>query len=85
MQAVFSLSSGEIGVAVNQPKTFVYVVRIASESPSEEVLREQFLQSGRSAEIRQIAVTEEQKLVRNWYEDLESQLNVEWHREPLMQ
>jgi hypothetical protein len=42
MKAVFSLSVGEIAVTLNQPETLVYVVRMTSSSPSEDVLWERF-------------------------------------------
>jgi hypothetical protein len=78
MRAVFRLKIGETGVAVNQPKTIVYVVRVASQSPSEEVLRERFLQSGANFEVAHLAQTEGSSVASDWIKDLEKQLEVEW-------
>jgi len=78
MRAVFRLKTGETGVAINQPKTIVYVVRITSESPSEEVLRERFLQTGANFEVAHLAQTEGSSVAANWIKDLEDQLKVQW-------
>jgi len=42
MEAVYALSVGETGVVFNQPQSVVYIVRVTSSSPSENVLWEQF-------------------------------------------
>ena len=42
MRAVFHLEPGQIGVALNDPKTVAYVVRLTELSPSHEVLWKQF-------------------------------------------
>jgi hypothetical protein len=42
METVYSLPVGETGVVFNQPQSAVYVVRVTSSSPSEDVLWEQF-------------------------------------------
>ena len=42
MREVFGLEPGQVGVAFNAPKTFVYVVRPTEFTPSYEVLRAQF-------------------------------------------
>ncbi|MFM7074303.1 MAG: hypothetical protein ACKO38_21150, partial [Planctomycetota bacterium] len=78
MRAVFRLKVGETGVAVNQPKTTVYVVRITSESPSEEVLRERFLQTGANFEVAHLAQTEGSSIASDWIKELEGQLGVQW-------
>jgi hypothetical protein len=50
MHTVFSLQIGETGVAMNQPQTVAYVVRVTSSFPSADALWEQFqLLSGREA------------------------------------
>jgi hypothetical protein len=70
MQSVMALKPGEVGVAVNQPHTVVYVVRIVSESPPEEALREMFLQTGNSMELQQVAQMERSDMRRSWIEQL---------------
>ncbi|MDA1052484.1 MAG: hypothetical protein O3C40_18665 [Planctomycetota bacterium] len=78
MKAVFSLKPGEVGVAVDQPQAMVYVVRIAAETPSEEILKEQFLASGVTPEMSQIAYSEIEDVWQDWYKDLEQEMNVKW-------
>lgn len=77
MQEVFAAEPGEVVVAPNEPATVYYVVKVQRMSPSDEELREQFLQPAQ----RQMA----QPLIRNkaidiytsWYRSVEEQLNVQ--------
>ncbi|HRX79774.1 MAG TPA: hypothetical protein P5307_11975 [Pirellulaceae bacterium] len=78
MRSVFRLKQGEVGVAVDQPEKMVYVVRIAAETPSEDMLKEQFLASGVTPEMSQIAFVEIEDVWQNWYKDLEKEMNVKW-------
>jgi hypothetical protein len=80
MRSVFALPVGGVGTAENQPQSFVYVVRVTSTAPGEEELRRQFLQSGNSYEIQQIAGVEGQRAVREWFEGLEKSLGVKWEQ-----
>lgn len=80
MRAVFALKLNETGVAINEPKTFVYVVRITNDAPGEEELKKQFLESGGSFEIQQIAMMEGQMRLRDWYQNLTKQMGVSWKR-----
>jgi hypothetical protein len=82
MRAVFQLKPGGVGSAVNQPRTVAYVVRIASEFPSEEILREQFLQTGGTRELQQIAFLDRMDVHRSWFEALRREMNVKWERTP---
>jgi hypothetical protein len=43
MQAVFDLKMGQIGVAMNHPNTYVYVVQVTEFKPEREVLWKRFL------------------------------------------
>jgi hypothetical protein len=78
MKAVFALEPGEVGVAVNQPHSHVYLVRVVSQMPEEAVLRNQFLSSGVTPEVSQMAMMELERLWQDWYEDLEREMNVAW-------
>ncbi len=82
MEAVFQLRAGQTGVAVNQPQTYVYVVRVDSITPSEDLLRQRFLQTGISMEVAFLADTDSFELRRQWLDDLEAEMNVEWLRPP---
>ena len=82
MESVFALDQGEAGVAINQPENVVYVVKIVIESPTEEVLRQRFLESGVTFEVSSIANEDNIQLQRQWYEDLEREFGVVWRRPP---
>ena len=78
MEPVFSLPVAGVGVAVNEPHTYVYVVRIASESPDEEILRSQFISNGLSSEVFYLASAEVQQKFNEWYLELEREMGVQW-------
>jgi hypothetical protein len=78
MKSVFSLKQGEVGVAVDQPHDMVYVVRILAETPSDEMRKEQFLASGLTPEVSQIAYVEIEGVWQDWYRDLEREMKVKW-------
>jgi hypothetical protein len=82
MKSVFQLKPGEVSAAVNHPKSVVYVVRLVSESPSDEILREHFLQTGNSTELRQIAFLDKMEIRRNWFDELRREMNLKWERDP---
>jgi hypothetical protein len=85
MRSVFALDVGQSGVAINQPETIVYVVRVASEQPGEDELRQRFLEGGRSFEAQQIANVEGGQQLRQWYEGLDEAHGVTWNRPPRLQ
>jgi len=80
MEAVFALEPGETGVAVNEPQTFVYVVRVVSETPDEDERRENFLTSGVSFQTFHMAAMERDRVMEQWYRDLDEEMDVKWHR-----
>lgn len=82
MKAVFALKPNGVGIAVNQPHSVVYVVRIISESPSEDALRETFLQTGASMELRHVAMMDREELRRIWFNAIEQEMVVKWVRAP---
>jgi hypothetical protein len=82
MEGVFSLRAGEVGVAVNNPETIVYVVRVMSESPPAATLREMFLASGITSDVVSIARMEQARIYSDWYQSLEEEMDVKWLREP---
>lgn len=83
MEAVFEMKPGEVGVAVNQPKSVVYVVRVISEAKDEAQLKDEFLERGSMYAIypHMAAV---QEAMDNWHEDLKKEMEVEWHRPPVI-
>ena len=83
MQAVFDLSVGQVGVAVNEPETFVYVVRLDSEEPTDEQRREAFFAAGLTPEVNYLVQTQQADIIRDWYTGLETDYHVTWKRDPI--
>ncbi|MFM2096221.1 MAG: hypothetical protein RIS70_3345 [Planctomycetota bacterium] len=79
MEAVFALKEGEVGVAVNFPQTYAYVVRLAKESMNESDRRERFL-IGRTQEFTQLSQLENRDIFVQWILDLRSEMKVNWQR-----
>lgn len=82
MQAVFALQPGQTGIAVNQPRTKVYVVRILGQEPDEETLRQRFLESGYNNFVLMLAQMEARQAAVGWYRGLEERYQVKWLRPP---
>jgi hypothetical protein len=82
MRAVFALKPGHIGTAANAPQTVVYVVRVAAESPDEDVRRKQFIEGGMTGEISFLARVELQTFLSQWYRDLAKEMELHWNRPP---
>jgi hypothetical protein len=82
MQAVFALRPGQTGIAVNQPRTKVYVVRVLGQEPDEETLRQRFLESGYNNFVLMLAQLEARQAAVGWYRGLEERYQVKWLRPP---
>lgn len=76
MEAVSRLKVGETGVAINHPHSRVYVVRLLEQEPSEEDLRERFLESGSSMAVRQAAGQDVGRFAQEWEEQLAAEMKV---------
>jgi hypothetical protein len=79
MEKVFSLKEGELGFAVNQPETVVYVIRLAQEVTSIADRRQQFLETGLNRNIRNTAYAARGSLLSGFVNDLEKEMRVHWH------
>jgi hypothetical protein len=89
MRTVFDHEAGDVFTALNQPETHVYVVRMKTDQPSRETLRENFKASlavgaepGLPYEVRLLAAQDVGEVLRDWLEKFEEELEVEWKREP---
>ncbi len=82
MASVFGLQVEGIGTAPNQPKTIVYVVRMAGESLSYDQRREMFFASGMTAEVGALMQEDQVNVISQWYEDLDREYKVSWKRDP---
>jgi len=83
MDAVFSLKPGQAGVAVNQSHRTVYVVRVVSQEPSDDVLKEQFLESGQTPPVRMVANFDAGRIQSEIFESLDEELSLVWQRKPI--
>ncbi len=81
MRDVFSLDEGELGVTMNQPETFAYVVRMDSLVPPRTVLWEGFLVDDFGKYAAAGAPTFRQ-MQTAWQEQVEEAAGLEWKREP---
>lgn len=80
MRATFDLSPGESAVAMNQPRTFVYVIRVVDFTPSDNVLWESFT----TLEYRhyaQIAAGDMQAKLFGWFAQIEDAIGLKWERD----
>ena len=82
MKAVFSLKAGEVGLAVNQPKSVVYIVRVGEYTPSDTFHWDVFTTDdyghyALAARYDQVAAA------RVWREGLKSEAGFHWERDPV--
>lgn len=83
METAYSLQIGESGVAMNQPETVVYVIRVLDSSPSENILWEPFTGSARTYNFEKAGLrTARQKAVRSWVESIEKAVGFRWENRP---
>jgi hypothetical protein len=82
MQSVFMLSPGETGAAPNQSHAKVYVVKVLTQDPEEEKLREQFLESGYNQMVLLLAQGEAVQTSVDWYRGIADRYQVKWQRPP---
>ena len=78
-----SLKPGQAGVAVNQSHRTVYVVRVVSQEPSDDVLKEQFLESGQTPPVRMVANFDAGRIQSEIFESLDEELSLVWQRKPI--
>ena len=87
MRSTFSLSAGEAGTAVNRTESIVYVVQVIDETTNPEQRQQEFFENldengGFNPQLMRIAEIERRELLRQWYLDIEEELDVVWNRPP---
>ncbi len=82
METAYSLSVGESGVAINQPQTTVYVIRLKETAPSEELLWRFFVNAPLNDYAGAGMMEDRQELVRAWLEQIESRVGFKWINRP---
>jgi hypothetical protein len=83
MEGVFRLKPGEAGVAPNRSHRTVYVVRVVSQEPTDDVLREQFLESGLNMQVRMVARNELMRTSFEMFDGLDKEMELVWERPPV--
>ncbi len=83
MEAVFSLQPSQTGVAPNQSHRTVYVVRIVSQQPTDDVLKEMFLESGLSRPVQMVAQSDLARTGREMLDGIEKEMDLVWERPPI--
>jgi hypothetical protein len=57
-------------------------VRVLAQEPTDDVLKEQFLESGANFQVMNVAQREMFRTAIGWYEELEKEMNLVWQRPP---
>lgn len=81
MTAVFALHKGEVGVALDEPHSVVYVVRLAEEVKSTKQLDEDFFEGLRQG-VDQLAMQNRFEITGEWYRDIGKEMKITWRRDP---
>jgi hypothetical protein len=81
MKTVFGLGQGELGIAMNQPKTVVYVVRMVETHPADKVLQKEF-EVDPFANYATAALEEQQQIFHKSREEIRADAKLHWDREP---
>jgi len=81
MRSVFELSTGQIGVAMNHPKTIAYVIRVAEINPPETTLWAQF-EVDNYATYVDVAGADQGQMLQAWQDELKTAAGLEWVRPP---
>ena len=71
----------ETRVIWNAPRSIAYLVRVGKEAKTEQQYREDFLASVSNnlpREISYLASSERIELYRQWYKEVEAEMNVQW-------
>jgi hypothetical protein len=81
MEGVFNLQVGQAGVAVNQPHTTMYVVRVIAEEPALDIRREMFLsslQAGLFGDLVQYGLMARRSVMGEVIDELRQEYQLEW-------
>ena len=84
MELVTNLEKGEVGTAMNHPRTVAYVIQVTAEITDPVVLRSEF--AARTATNYQsfaaVGLPEKQNAYQEWIEQLEREADLHWVRPP---
>ena len=81
MRTVFHLEPGQIGVAMNAPKTVAYVIRLNELSPSHDVLWKEF-EVDDFSKYAPAAITDQRQIVQAWLDEIKASAGLQWKHKP---
>jgi hypothetical protein len=80
---LFRLQPGEVGAAMNRPRTTAYVMRSAEPTTPAIDRAQQFMNAGlNSPTLYPVLRNESQTLLSGWFEELKEEYDLTWLREP---
>lgn len=77
MRETFSLGVGDVGQAMNQPKTVAYVIRVTSLQPPRELLRSAFMASPYML-YAEAGAEHRQQIIESWRKGIEAEAHLTW-------
>jgi hypothetical protein len=77
MRTVFGMDVGQVGVAMNQPQTAAYIIRLTGLEPSREVQRAEFI-SERLPFYMRTATADQEALIDRWREGIGRAARLAW-------
>lgn len=81
MHQVFSLEVGDVGVAMNNPQTVAYVVRLTSLEPSRQLLRDTFMADNFNR-YASSAGSDYRRIYEEWLDARKVEADLRWARAP---
>jgi hypothetical protein len=89
MRTVFDHTAGDVCVTLNEPETTAYVVRLKTDRPNDEVLRDRFKisvtmnpRAQLPQEIQLLAARDVGRYFRSWLDEFDEEMEIDWKREP---
>ncbi|MEX0688204.1 MAG: hypothetical protein WD072_06020, partial [Pirellulales bacterium] len=83
LAAVFALEPGGTAVALNEPETVCYAIRLVSFEPAEETLQERFRDVATDPRrLAMLAEDETRDAYERWMAGIQKRQGVEWLRDP---
>ncbi len=83
MKTVFGLDVDQAAMVLDHPQDTAYAVFVTNVDVDTSQLRQQFVQTGPTADTVAIAYYENNAAQENWYRQIERDLKLEWKRDPL--
>jgi hypothetical protein len=84
MQAVFHRNRGDLGVAMNQPETIVYVFRIVEMTPANwDVFVHEGSDPYSLSRVFRVYYLDRERVERAWFKSIEEAAGMKWEREPV--